>query len=148
MTRPRPPARGSSSRTSRTPSGCPAATRSWPSSRAAPPSRSCTAPTLLAARARLADGATITTTTHLARGAHVDAPPRLGLAGSVGAGGWRPSVTVPPALLVALLADPDTPIGERLDQAAQAEGLDPLDVLGPALMGLRELVRMGIVRTE
>ena len=66
----------------------------------------------------------------------------------VGPGGWRPAITVPPALLTALLADPDTPIGERLDAAAQAEGLDPLDVLGPALMGLRELVRVGIVRTE
>jgi methylase of polypeptide subunit release factors len=107
-----------------------------------------TAPDLLATPARLADGATISTTTHVARGAHVDAPPRLGLAGSIGAGGWRPAVTVPPALLAALLADGDTPIGERLDAAAQAEGLDPLDLLGPALMGLRELVRMGIVRTD
>jgi methylase of polypeptide subunit release factors len=106
------------------------------------------APTLLAARARLADGATVTTTTHVTRGAHVDAPPRLGLTGSVGPGGWRPAVTVPPALLVALLGDSDTPIGERIDAAAQAEGLDPLDVLGPALMCLRELVRMGIVRTD
>ena len=107
-----------------------------------------TAPGLLAARARLAEGATITTTTHLAGDSHVDAPPRLGLAGVVGPGGWRPAVTVAPALLAALLADADTPIGERLDAAAQAEGLDPLDVLGPALMGLRELVRVGIVRTE
>jgi hypothetical protein len=107
-----------------------------------------TAPSLLAARARLAEGATITTTTHVAGMSHVDAPPRLGLAGVVGPGGWRPAVTVPRALLSALLADPDTPIGERLDAAAQAEGLDPLDVLGPALMGLRELVRVGIVRTE
>ena len=107
-----------------------------------------TAPSLLAARARLVEGATITTTTHLAGQSAVDAPPRLGLAGVVGTGGWRPAVTVPPALLSALLADPDTPIGERLDAAAQAEGLDPLDVLGPALMGLRELVRVGIVRTE
>jgi methylase of polypeptide subunit release factors len=106
-------------------------------------------PDLLATPARLADGATVTTTTHVAGGgAHVDAPPRLGLAGVVGSGGWRPALTVPPALLAALLADHDTPIGERLDAAAQAEGLDPLDVLGPALMGLRELVRMGIVRTD
>ena len=74
--------------------------------------------------------------------------PRLGLVGVVGPGGWRPAITVPRALLSALLADADTPIGERLDAAAQAEGLDPLDVLGPALMGLRELVRVGIVRTE
>ncbi len=66
----------------------------------------------------------------------------------VGTGGWRPAITVPPTLLAALLTDPDTPIGERLDAVAQAEGLDPLDVLGPALMGLRELVRVGIVRTE
>ena len=107
-----------------------------------------TAPGLLAAPARLAEGATITTTTHLLGTSHVDAPPRLGLAGVVGPGGWRPAITVPPALLSALLADHDTPIGERLDAAAQAEGLDPLDVLGPALMGLRELVRVGIVRTE
>ena len=57
-------------------------------------------------------------------------------------------MTVPPALLSALSGSPDTPIGERLDAAAQAEGLDPLDVLGPALMGLRELVRVGIVRTD
>jgi hypothetical protein len=105
-------------------------------------------PDLLAAPARLADGATVTTTTHVAAGAHVDAPPRLGLAGVVGPGGWRPALTVPPALLAALLSDHDTPIGERLDAAAQAEGLDPLDLLGPALMGLRELVRMGIVRTD
>ena len=107
-----------------------------------------TAPSLLAARARLAEGATITATTHLAGGSRVQAPPRLGLAGVVGPGGWRPAITVPRALLSALLADHDTPIGERLDAAAQAEGLDPLDVLGPALMGLRELVRVGIVRTE
>ncbi len=106
------------------------------------------APALLAAPARLADGATVTTTTHVAAGAHVDAPPLLGLAGSVGPGGWRPAVPVPPALLAALLAGPGTPIGERLDAAAQAEGLDPLDVLAPALMGLRELVRLGIVRTD
>ena len=66
----------------------------------------------------------------------------------VGSGGWRPAVRIHPTLLAALLADPDTPIGERLDTAAQAEGLDPLDVLGPALIGLRELVRVGIVRTE
>ncbi len=78
----------------------------------------------------------------------VQAPPRIGLAGAVGPGGWRPAVTVPPALLSALSGSPDTPIGERLDAAAQAEGLDPLDVLGPALMGLRELVRVGIVRTD
>ncbi len=107
-----------------------------------------TAPGLLAAPARLAEGATITATTHLAAGSHIDAPPRLGLVGVVGQGGWRPAITVPLQLLSALLADPDTPIGERLDAAAQAEGLDPLDVLGPALMGLRELVRLGIVRTE
>ncbi len=106
------------------------------------------APGLLAARARLVEGATITATTHLTGSAQVDAPPRLGLAGVVGPGGWRPAITAHPALLTALLADPDTPIGERLDAAAQAEGLDPLDVLGPALMGLRELVRVGIVRTE
>ena len=107
-----------------------------------------TAPGLLAAHARLVEGVTITTTTHLVGPSPVDAPPRLGLAGVVGPGGWRPAITVPPTLLSALLADPDTPIGERLDAAAQAEGLDPLDVLGPALMGLRELVRVGIVRTE
>jgi methylase of polypeptide subunit release factors len=106
------------------------------------------APALLATHARLADGATVTTTTHLSGGAHVDAPPRLGLAGSVGPGGWRPAVPIPPTLLAALLDVADTPIGERLDAAAQAEGLDPLDVLGPALMGLRELLRVGIVRTD
>jgi methylase of polypeptide subunit release factors len=107
-----------------------------------------TAPRLLAAPARLVEGASIATTSHLVGPSPVDAPPRLGLAGVVGPGGWRPAITVPPTLLSALLADPDTPIGERLDAAAQAEGLDPLDVLGPALMGLRELVRVGIVRTE
>jgi methylase of polypeptide subunit release factors len=106
------------------------------------------APNLLAARARLAEGSTITTTTHVAGLSHVDAPPHLGLAGVVGPGGWRPAITVPRTLLSALLVDLDTPIGERLDAVAQAEGLDPLDVLGPALMGLRELVRVGIVRTE
>ena len=106
------------------------------------------APTLLGSPARLTDGATVTTTTHLAAGSHVDAPPRLGLAGVVGPGGWRPAITVPPALVAALLADGDTPIGERLDAAAQAEGLEPLDLLGPALMGLRELIRVGIVRTD
>ena len=63
------------------------------------------------------------------------------------AAGARPSPCLR-SLLSALLADSDTPMGERLDAAAQAEGLDPLDVLGPALMGLRELVRVGIVRTE
>jgi len=107
-----------------------------------------TAPSLLATPVHLAEGTTISTTTHVAGRSQVDAPPRLGLAGVVGTGGWRPAVPVPPTLLSALLADPDTPIGERLDAAAQAEGLDPLDVLGPALMGLRELVRVGIVRTE
>jgi hypothetical protein len=109
---------------------------------------SLTAPGLLAAPAHLAEGCMVTTTTHLLGGSHVDAPPRLGLVGVVGPGGWRPAITVSPQLLTALLADHDTPIGERLDVAAQAEGLDPLDVLGPALMGLRELVRVGIVRTE
>jgi methylase of polypeptide subunit release factors len=107
-----------------------------------------TAPGLLAARAHLAEGATITATTHLAGGSHIDAPPRLALAGVVGHGGWRPAITVSPHLLSALLGDPDTPIGERLDAVAQLEGVDPLDVLGPALTGLRELVRVGIVRTE
>ncbi len=107
------------------------------------------APSLLAAPVRLAEGATITATTHPTRASRVDVPPRLGLAGVVGPGGWRPAITVGPELLAALLADPrNTPIGERLDSVAQAEGLDPLDVLGPALMGLRELVRVGIVRTE
>jgi methylase of polypeptide subunit release factors len=106
------------------------------------------APSLLATRARLEEGATFTTTTHVAGDSRADAPPRLGLAGVVGPGGWRPAITVPRTLLCALLADDDTPIGERLDAVAQAEGLDPLDVLGPALMGLRELVRVGIVRTE
>jgi methylase of polypeptide subunit release factors len=105
------------------------------------------APTLLASRARLADAATATTTTHFSGGTHVDAPPQLGLAGIVGTGGWRPAITVHPVLFAALLADRDAPIGERVDAAAQAEGLDPLDVLGPVLMGLRELVRVGIVRT-
>ena len=60
---------------------------------------------------------------------------------------WRPAVPVPPALLAALLADSGEPIGKRLDEAAQAEGLEPLDVLGPALMSLRDLIRLGIVRT-
>jgi hypothetical protein len=55
---------------------------------------------------------------------------------------------VSPVLLAALQGAPDTPIGERVDAAAQAEGLDPLDVLGPVLTGLRELVRVGIVRTD
>ncbi|MCU0262807.1 MAG: class I SAM-dependent methyltransferase [Candidatus Nanopelagicales bacterium] len=105
-------------------------------------------PSLLAAHAHLAEGASVTTTTHHLGASQIVAPPRLGLAGVVGPGGWRPAVTVSAALLSALLADPDTPIGERLDAAAQAEGLDPVDVLGPALMGLRELVRVGIVRTE
>jgi methylase of polypeptide subunit release factors len=107
-----------------------------------------TAPSLLAARARLVEGATVTTTTHLVGAGQVEAPPRLGLAGVVGPGGWRSAITVHPTLLAALRSDADTPIGERLDTAAQAEGLDPLDVLGGALMGLRELVRVGIVRTE
>jgi methylase of polypeptide subunit release factors len=106
------------------------------------------APALLATQARLADGATVSTTTRVAAGAHVDAPPRLGLAGSVGPGGWRPAVTVSPELLAALLADSQAPIGERLDAVAEAEGRDPLDLLGPALMGLRDLVRLGIVRTD
>jgi methylase of polypeptide subunit release factors len=106
------------------------------------------APALLASPARLVDGATITETTHVAGDVQVAAPPRVGLAGSVGIGGWRPAVTVPPALVAALLAAHDTPVGDRLDAAAQAEGLDPLDLLGPALMGLRELVRLGIVRTD
>lgn len=57
-------------------------------------------------------------------------------------------MTVPPALLAALLSDHGTPLGERLDAAALAEDLEPLDVLGPALVGLRELVRIGIVRTD
>lgn len=104
-------------------------------------------PDLLASQACLADGATVTTTTHVASGAHVAAPPRLGLAGVVGPGGWRPAITVPPALLAALLADGAATLGERIDAAAQAEGLDPLDVLGPALICLRELVRAGVVRT-
>ena len=108
---------------------------------------SVTAPELLAAPLRLVDGATVTTTTHVSAGALVDAPPRLGLAGVVGPGGWRPAVPVPPALLAALLADSGEPIGRRLDEAAQAEGLEPLDVLGPALMSLRDLIRLGIVRT-
>ena len=107
-----------------------------------------TAPALLAAPASLAPGATITATAHIAGQSEVQEPPRLGLAGMIGPGGWRPAVSVHPTLLAALLADRDTPIGERLDAAAQAEGLDPLDVLGPALMGLRELIRVGIVRTD
>lgn len=105
-------------------------------------------PALLAGHARLADDVSVTTTTHHAAGSRTAAPPRLGLVGSVGAAGWRPSVVVPTALLDALLADPDRSIGERIDAAALAEGLDPLDILGPALTGLRELVRVGIVRTS
>jgi len=105
-------------------------------------------PDLLASPARLVDGATVTETTHVVGGTLVAGPPRLGLAGSVGAGGWRPAVTVPPALLAALLAHAPAPLGERLDAAAQAEGVDPLDLLGPALVGLRELVRLGIVGTD
>lgn len=107
-----------------------------------------TAPHLLAARFQLSEAATITTTTRMAAGSLANSPPRLGLTGVVGVGGWRPAIPVPPALVVALLEDPAQPIGDRLDAAAEAEGLDPLDILGPALMGLRELVRMGIVRTE
>ncbi len=107
-----------------------------------------TAPSLLAARFQLSDGATITTTTQMAAGSLANSPPRLGLTGVVGAGGWRPAIPVPPELVVALLEDPELTIGDRLDAAADAEGVDPLDILGPALMGLRELVRMGIVRTE
>lgn len=107
-----------------------------------------TAPALLAAPARLAEGATVSTTTHLVAGTHVDAPPRLGLAGVVGPGGWRPAITVPPPLLAALLADHGDPVGVRLDAAAMAEGSDPLDILAPSLIGLRELVRVGIVRTD
>lgn len=109
------------------------------------------APALLATPARLAGGATVTRTAHLAGGATVDAPPHLGLAGTVGPGGWRPAVPVPPALLEALLVDapgPLPPIGERLDAAALAQDIEPLDVLAPALIGLRELVRLGIVRTD
>lgn len=109
------------------------------------------APALLATPARLASGATVTRTVHLAGDATVDAPPRLGLAGVVGPGGWRAAVPIPPALLTALLDPSPAPlpsIGERLDRAALDEGLDPLDVLAPALIGLRELVRLGIVRTD
>lgn len=107
-----------------------------------------TAPQLLATDARLAVGATVTTTAQVAGTGPLQPPPRLGLAGSVGDGGWRPSVPVIPELLRALLAEADTTIGQRLDAAAAAADLDPLDILGPALTGLRELVRMGIVRTD
>jgi methylase of polypeptide subunit release factors len=105
------------------------------------------APALLAARMRLVDGATITRTDLVAGGSATAAPPRLGLSGVVGAGGWRPAVPTHPALVDALLDPTDTPIGQRLDAWAQAEGLDPIDVLGPVLTALRELVRLGIVRT-
>jgi hypothetical protein len=107
-----------------------------------------TVPQLLATPARLASGATVETTAHLLGAGQVLQPPRLGMAGSVGPGGWRPGVPVPPVLLAALLAEGRSAIGERLDEAAQAEGVDPLDILAPALTGLRELIRMGIVRTD
>ena len=54
---------------------------------------------------------------------------------------------VPEALLAALLDERPEPLGERLDRAAEAVGVDPLDVLPVALARLRELVRVGIVRT-
>ncbi len=57
------------------------------------------------------------------------------------------STLVPPSLLAALLDHAEAPIGQRLDSAADAAGLDPLEILGPALTGLRELIRVGIVRT-
>ncbi len=104
---------------------------------------------LLRAPARLVAGATISTAcVHSVSGDTTATPPRLGLAGTIGPGGWRPALTVHPVLLSALLAEHDARIGERLDAAAQAEGLTPLDVLAPALMGLRELIRVGIVRTH
>jgi hypothetical protein len=106
-----------------------------------------TLPALLAAPWRLTTGATITTERHRLDGTELTAPPRVGLTGTVGPGGWRQAVPVPPALLAALLEDPDTPVGERLDVAAQAEGLDPLDVLPTAVIALRELLRLGIVHT-
>ena len=104
-------------------------------------------PELLSADLRLSDGVIVTTAAHSADGRLDQLPPRLGRPSTVGPGGWRSDVAVPPGLLAALLADSDTPIGERLDAAAQAEGLEPLDVLGSALMGLRELMRIGIVRS-
>ncbi len=104
-------------------------------------------PQLLAAPSQLAGGATVTTTIWVAGEGNQELPPRLGRAGVTGSAGWRGDVTVPPSLLTALRMDRDTPIGERLDAAAQAEGLDPLDVLGPALTGLRDSIRLGIVRS-
>ncbi|HEX6887880.1 MAG TPA: class I SAM-dependent methyltransferase [Candidatus Nanopelagicales bacterium] len=106
-----------------------------------------TLPALLAAPFQLANGATITTERHRLDGSELTAPPRVGLTGRVGPGGWRATMPVPPALLAALLDNSDTPIGARLDIAAQAEGLDPLDVLPTAVIALRELLRLGIVRT-
>jgi methylase of polypeptide subunit release factors len=105
------------------------------------------APALLASCARLAEGATITRTEVVGGASATALPPRLGLAGMVGPGGWRPGVPTHPALLAALLDPDDTPVGERLDAWAQAEGLEPIEVLGPVLTALRELVRLGIVRT-
>jgi methylase of polypeptide subunit release factors len=105
------------------------------------------APALLAARVVLAEGATITRT-EVVSGGHASAlPPRLGLAGAVGPGGWRPAVPTHPALLAALLGPATASVGAHVDAWAQAEGLDPIDVLGPVLTTLRELVRLGIVRT-
>lgn len=65
--------------------------------------------------------------------------------GEVGPGGWRPAIGLPAAVLEALLEFPELPIGRRLDGVAEASGLDPLDILPGALIGLRELLRAGLI---
>ena len=105
-------------------------------------------PDLLGRPWRLADGAVIERSSTVADGLEVTVPPRLGLAGHVGSTGWRPGVATPPQLCQALLDPSGTGLGARLDQAAAAVGLDPLDVLPTALIALRELIRTAIVTSD
>lgn len=97
---------------------------------------------------RLADGVVIERVSTVVGDREVEVPPRLGLAGHIGATGWRPAVPAPPLLCQALLASHDTSLGARLDEAAAVAGVDPLDVLPTALVALRELIRTAIVTSD
>ena len=149
LTLPRATSPGSSSRTSPTSSGCRAATRSSPSSRGAATAEKPHRPEPPGRPARLAEGATITATTHLAGRLprRCPAPPRAGRRGGPGrlaTGHHRPPGSCSPP------CSPTTtrPSVNASMRPRRPKAWTPWTCSGPALMGLRELVRVGIVRTE
>jgi hypothetical protein len=80
-----------------------------------------------------------------AEGGWLAGPAHLCRPGKIDTDGWRDPVPVPAPVMAALLADPERPIGERIDEVAATMALDEAELLAVSLISLRELLAMGLL---